>query len=190
MSMIEQAIHQMRCGNVSGVNYIYKQFNEFLFKIARSEGLSIEDSEEITHNTFLKMIKAIHKFEYRNDNSFKAWLVKIHKNHIKEFKRKNRIQVKYLDDEEESVIVHHIDFLQDSTDPISNDPRLEAIRDEINKLSEDDRILLTMRAKEIPYELISEIIGVNPKTLKVRHHRLNQKLQKLLTIKFKNMNLL
>lgn len=189
MSRIEQAINQIRSGNSTGINYLYEQFYVYLFKRARNAGLCIEDAEEVTHNTFLKIIKEIHKFEYRNDNSFKAWILKIHKNHINEFYRKRRIQFEYLDDENK-MIAPDSEYFENSTNLLTNDPRLEIIKTEIEKLSEDDQILLTMRAQGDSYEMIGEILGVNPKTLKVRYHRLKNKLEERLKNIFKENNLL
>ncbi|RMF59884.1 MAG: sigma-70 family RNA polymerase sigma factor [Calditrichaeota bacterium] len=189
MSRIEQSINQIRRGDFSGVRYLYDNYSNFLLKMAMSSGLRKEDAEEITQNTFLKIIKAIHRFEYRNDNSFLSWMIKIQQNHIREFFRKNKIKIEYIEDEE-TLIAEHSDFLQDPEDPIPSDPRLEIIKNEINQLSKVDQILLTLRAQEIPYEMIADIIGSNPNALKTRYSRLQKRLIKKLKNIFEQMNLL
>ena len=145
MSRIEQAIKQISAGNNSGITYIYEQFRDFLFKIARTYGLSIEDSEEITNDTFMKLLKEINgqKFEYKNDSSFISWLIKIQKNNIRMFFRKKRIEFEYMDNEENLTLKSSKIQKNSVEDPAPSDPKLSIIRNEIANLPEDDQILLT-----------------------------------------------
>jgi RNA polymerase sigma-70 factor, ECF subfamily len=169
---IEKAICELKNENFAALTFIKKKFEKLLFKISLEKGMTFQKAEETVQDTLIKIYRNILKFEYKSDGSFLAWLLKIHINNINEFYRKNksRILTINLDNDEWGTFVYNEEKEVESD-------QIKKIKDEINKLPEKDRILITQRLMEIPYNIISEMLGENPNKLKVRYHRLIKKVK-------------
>ena len=183
MTTIQQAIEEIQSGNISGYNFIYQKFKNFLFKLGVDSNLPYGDAEDLMNATFYKLPKDILKFEYQNDNAFRSWLVTIHLNRIRSYFRNKKLDYTNLAD-------YEWEQLEVENDESGEDRRLHIIKEEIESLPEKDRILLTMRAKEIPYKTISDILKIQPNTLKVQYLRISKKLEFELKDKFKKLGLL
>ncbi len=183
MTAIQQAINELKYGNRTGIEYIYQHFKNLLFKLGVETNLSFEDAEDLMSETFSRLPKIMAKFEYKNDGAFIHWLITVHNNAIKGYFRDNRLEFSHLDDYEWG----QIEVVNDRQ---NEDKRLGIIREELEKLPENDRILINMRAKNIPYKTISEILGIHHNTLKVRYLRESQKLDNKLKNKFNELKLL
>ncbi len=51
---------------------------------------SAPDTEDLVSQTFMKVVEEIHRFEWRHDNSFAAWLFRIAHNLVSNYHRHNR----------------------------------------------------------------------------------------------------
>ena len=183
MTTIKKAIEELKSGKISGYNYIYRNFKNLLFKLGVDCDLPYDEAEDLMNETFYKLPKDILNFEYQNDNAFRGWLVTIHMNRIRYYFRIKKLNYSNLAD-------YEWESLELDDDESREDRRLQIIKEEIESLPEKERILLTMRAKEIPYKIISEILKIQPNTLKVQYLRISRKLECELKEKFMKFGLL
>lgn len=56
----------------------YDTYANLVRGVARSKGLSAEDAEDVAHETFASVVRALPRFEYNRDRcTFKTWLMRI-----------------------------------------------------------------------------------------------------------------
>lgn len=143
---------------------------------------SKEDAEEALAEVFVKVWKGAASF--RGGSKFTTWLYRIAANTARDClrSRKNRREISV-----EDLTVYEANVLERSTstatDPAKSLMQSESraqITNAVMKLSEEDRLLVTLyHFEELEYGEISEITGITPDNLKVRLFRARQRLKKL-----------
>lgn len=110
---------------------------------------------------------------YRAEASYKTWIYRIAVNtclqYIRKHKQKNDIS---LDN-----IPSNITECNDT----DNTDRLNMLYNGIAQLEDVDRLVIMMVLDEMEYDEISKIIGITEANLRVKIHRIKQRLKKILT---------
>ena len=103
-------------------------------------------AEDLFQDTFMKVIKSLHKGKYRDDGKFIAWVIRIAHNLVIDHFRKEK-QLSTVSDEDVSGRVFNRKELSDSTieddlidNQISND-----VRNLVEKLPEDQKQVILLR---------------------------------------------
>ena len=84
-------IREFKKGDERAFNILYRKYNSFLENFVKNKirGLHInQETHDIVQSIWMKIIKNISK--YRERYLFKAWLIRIMDNHIKDILRKNK----------------------------------------------------------------------------------------------------
>lgn len=128
-----------------------------------------DTANDLMQETFIKVWQNLDKF--RNQSQLSTWIYRIAVNtclsHLRAAKRKPTDE---LND--------HI--IENTTEEVSEkNEQVAALYRAISQLEENERIIITMVLDEIPYPEIAEISGISEGNLRVRIHRIKQKLTEI-----------
>ena len=74
-----RAIAAAKAGDWDAVHYLYSRYADDVQRFVRSIVRNHHDAEDITHEVFAKLIKAIQKYEER-ETPFAAWILRVARN--------------------------------------------------------------------------------------------------------------
>lgn len=140
-----------------------RKYRNTVFRVAYSYSGSLQDSEDITQEAFLKLDKSEERFTA--DENVKAWLIRVSANEAKNFIRRNALRRK---------------------EPISeNIPEEDYELSEIMKgLKRDYRVVIYLHYYEgYSVKELSKILKISESNVKVRLKRGRDKLKELITEK-------
>lgn len=140
-----------------------------------------EDIEDITQQVFLKVFLAIRRFDGRS--SFGTWLYKITVNETYDYLRKRKARK----------LVYESDLSIEQEERLSQVPRVEsskaaldqaesrqAVERLLSQLAPDERMMIVLKEVEgYSVEEISQALGMNCNTVKVRMFRARRRLSEL-----------
>lgn len=109
---------------------------------------------------------------YRGDASYKTWVYRITVNSCLGYIRKNKgIHKVSIENNNEAGL-----NFADDIEKLSYDPLYKAI----SRLNEVDRLIIMMVLDEMEYEEISKVTGISNATLRVKIHRIKERLKKII----------
>ncbi len=129
-------------------------------------------AEDLTQETFVQVWRALARFEGRSEA--KTWVYRIAVNTCLQDARRKRNKPELV-------------FADPGTpepprgDESRPNPRIEQLYTAIGQLSELDRLIISLTLNELSYTDISAVTGISPGALRVRTHRLREKLRQLMT---------
>ena len=147
----------------------------FLLKTTADETLT----EDLTQETFLKMIRSIEKFDSGGSAGFGTWLITIAKNCYIDHLRRNRI---YLEDITELPLEdeHNV------ADEVERKLTFEQVLAAMDTLPPEQALAIRLKyVEDMTLAQIAERFGVQSKTIKSRIHDGTAKLRKKLNIRGK-----
>ena len=129
-----------------------------------------EDSaNDLVQETFMKVWQNLEKF--RNQALISTWIYRIAVNTCLSYLRVEKRQAK--DELTDTIIENKTEEISDKKEQIGSLYKC------ISQLEENERILITMVLDEIPYHEIAQILGISDGNLRVKIHRIKQKLTEL-----------
>ena len=164
-----QLIASAQKGNASAVEQLLEHYYDYIFSICRKVTGNVDDANEATQETLIKVVRNIPSF--KSTAKFSTWVYRIATNAaLDEIRKKNRRPTSEFN--EDTVIPQTTKNLEDSLiDNIDIDNALQ-------NLPEEFRIVLVLRDQlGTSYEEISEILGVASGTVKSRIARARQKMK-------------
>jgi len=152
---------------------IIKKYQNMVFRYVYYQCGNYDKAMDITQDIFITVLEALDSF--RQESKFSTWLYSIMVNHCKNYKKKNSrfsmVPLKITRGEDEVDIQLH-DTRENPEAKIITEDSLKIIKEEIEKLPDDFREILTLRDIEgLSYNEISDILGINLSNVKVRIHR-------------------
>ncbi len=155
------------------IRLYYDYVSGFLLKTTADESLA----EDLTQETFLKMIRSIETFDLGGSAGFGTWLITIAKNCYIDHLRRNRITLEDIDslplEDEHSV-----------ADEVERKLRYEQLLAALETLPPEQAAAIRLKyVEELTLAQIAERFGVPPKTIKSRIHDGTVKLRKKLNFK-------
>lgn len=125
-------------------------------------------AQDLTQEVFIQVWRALPKF--RNEASPKTWIYRICVNtcllHIRNHKKHNLQSI----DEQHANLTHQAD---------AND-KYEELYQAIGQLNDVDRIVIMLVLDEMKYDEIAEVTGIKEGNLRVKIHRIKQRLNELM----------
>ncbi len=160
-------------GDVAAYSSLVAKHKNLVFSIALKILNNREDAEEVAQDCFVKVFQALNTFEKKS--KFSTWLYRIVYNAAISKTRKKRLEVIPMDN---YVIDNYTeDDVTAGLDEIDPEDQKTMISKALEKLSEDDNLLITLFYKgENSVEDISNITGLSMSNVKVRLHRIRKKL--------------
>ncbi len=126
-------------------------------------------ANDLLQETFLKVWQNLAKF--REQSQISTWIYRIAVNtcltYLKKEKRQNKEELT------PNIAESRAEEVSDKQEQIS------LLYTCIAKLEENERLIITMVMDEIPYPQIAEIAGISDGNLRVKIHRIKQKLTEL-----------
>lgn len=155
------------------IRLYYDYVSGFLLKTTADEVLT----QDLTQETFLKMIQNIEKFDPGGSAVFGTWLVTVAKNCYIDHLRRNRIR---LEDIESLPLEDEADV----ADEVERKLRYEQVMSAMESLPPEQAAAIRMKyAEDMTLAQIADRFGVQPKTVKSRIHDGTAKLRKKLNFK-------
>lgn len=158
---------------------LYDRYAPMIAGIVKSY-LGIDDVDDVIQEVFIRVYKGIKKF--RGDSALSTWIYRITVNVCKDMMGKHKKRRELLTDFD-SEEVPYIEPRSNSNpvESMISELTIEALEKALDKLSEEDRLLIRLRDIEgLSYDEISKIINKPVGTVKSRLHYARKKLGKLL----------
>jgi RNA polymerase sigma factor (sigma-70 family) len=162
-------------GDHNAYALLVERYKSYVFTLTFRFTKNREDAEEVSQDIFVKAYRSL--ADFKGTAKFSTWLYTIVNTTCITFLRKKRLDVKSLDDERTFEVADN----QDSgfrANQVEQKSRLNMVNQAIALLSPDDAGIITLFYKnEQSLEEISQIIGVEVNTAKVRLHRARTRLK-------------
>lgn len=126
-------------------------------------------ANDLLQETFLKVWQNLDKF--RNQAMISTWIYRIAVNTCLTYLRSEKRQAK--DELTETLAETRAEEFSEKNEQVA------LLYKCISKLEESERIIITMVMDELPYPEIAEISGISEGNLRVKIHRIKQKLTEL-----------
>lgn len=126
-------------------------------------------ANDLMQETFMKVWQNLEKF--RNQAMISTWIYRIAVNTCLSYLRVEKRQAK--DELTDSIIETQAEELSEKNEQVA------ALYKCISRLEENERIIITLALDEMPYSEIAEISGISEGNLRVKIHRIKQKLTEL-----------
>ena len=162
-------------GDHNAYALLVERYKSYVFTLTFRFTKNREDAEEVSQDIFVKAYRSL--ADFKGTAKFSTWLYTIVNTTCITFLRKKRLDVKSLDDERTFEVADN----QDSglrANQVEQKSRLNMVNQAIALLSPDDAEIITLFYKnEQSLEEISQILGVEANTAKVRLHRARTRLK-------------
>lgn len=152
------------------IRLYYSYVSGFLLKACNDRYLC----EDLTQETFLKMIQNIEKYDLKSKTAFGTWLIAIAKNCYIDWLRRNKTQMEDIDSFqfEDSVNIEQ---------QVSQKMEYEQVMEALQSLPPEQAEAIRLKyLEDMTLAEIAERFNVQPKTIKSRIHDGTMKLRKKL----------
>jgi len=185
-----EIISKVLSGDQQAYAELVSRYQNYVFTLAFRFMKNREDAEEVSQDIFVKAYRAL--ADFKGSSKFSTWLYTIVNNTCITFLRKKKLQTYSLDKEG----VFEAADSQDSgmrANLVEQKSRQNMVNQAIAMLNPDDAEIITLFYKsEQSLEEISQILGVEVNTAKVRLHRararLKDKMEKHFTEEIKDLH--
>ena len=177
-------------GDHNAYALLVERYKSYVFTLTFRFTKNREDAEEVSQDIFVKAYRSL--ADFKGTAKFSTWLYTIVNTTCITFLRKKRLDIRSLDDEKTFEVADS----QDSgfrANQVEQKSRLNMVNQAIAMLSPDDAEIITLFYKsEQSLEEISQILGLEVNTAKVRLHRartrLKEKMEKHFTEEIKDLH--
>jgi RNA polymerase sigma-70 factor (ECF subfamily) len=173
-----ELIEQTLVGNQAAYADLIKRHQRFVFTLAMRFSKNREDAEEIAQDCFIKAYRSLSSFQ--RQSKFSTWLYSIVYTTAMTFLRKKRVDTDSIDDENTYIQLenHSSGF---DTNSVENKSRSYYLNQAIAQLLPDDAAIITLfYMGEQSLEEISQAMGIEANTIKVKLFRARQRLKEKL----------
>lgn len=183
----DAAVERARAGDPEAFRTVVKAFQRPIYQtVFRLVGGRFPaDIEDITQDIFLKIYRALPRFDPDRGVKFSTWIYTFVKNHCFDVLKKRRLQTVYLDSgrsEDDSGPKHDLEGPgREPGDEVEQSEVSKRIQEAVAKLPEDQRIVFVLREYQgLDYREISHVAGCNEGTVKSRLYRAKEALRQSL----------
>lgn len=142
---------------------IYSNYWQKVFRLCMGYVNDKAQAQDMAQETFITVWQQLPKF--RNESAIGTWIFRIASNnclrHLEKEKRMNRVAVPVSLPAETAS---------------DNEPRVQLLYRCIAELPELDRIVISLELEDVPQADIASITGISESNVRVRIHRIKQKL--------------
>lgn len=174
-------VEQLKKGDESAFKLIVESRKDLVYNTALGLLQNAEDAEDITQEVFIKVYESVHQF--KGESAFSTWLYKIAVTKslelIRSRKRKKRFAFisSLLGDNNE--LRHDPPDFHHPGVQLDNRERASRLFKSIAKLPDNQKIAFTLHKLEgIPYQEISEVMGLSVSAVESLIHRAKNNLRK------------
>lgn len=144
---------------------IYKDYWQKIFRICMGYVNDYAKAQDLTQDIFVIVWKNLSKF--RKESNIGTWIFKIASNYcLRQIEKDKRLKKSELP----------INLRQESE--IFIEPQIKLLHKYISELTEIERIIISLELEDIKQSEIAEIVGITPSNVRVKVHRIKEKLTK------------
>ncbi len=166
-------IEKVLAGDQGAFRFLVDKHKDLVYTIALKITGKKEDAEEIAQDAFLKAYQKMSSFQSRS--KFSTWIYRIAYNTAISKVRKKKVI--HLDIEDMSIDDSMIDNIQDEISEQHHKEKNKLVDACLKKLNEKDYTIVSLfYLKEHTVDDISEITGLSKSNVKVKLHRIRNKL--------------
>lgn len=152
-------------GEKAGIEYLVNTYKDLAYTIAKGIVLNNEDAEEVVQDSFMKAFSSLHKF--KRASKFSTWLYRIvYNTAITKIKNRKLSTVgmdQQPENEQYAVAENH------GWDLLKNKERKKYVSLALNRLSKEDRVVITLYyIGEMTIAEICEILSAGKSAIKMR----------------------
>ena len=148
---------------------IYQTYWNKVFRICMGYVNDHDWAKDIAQETFVTVWKALPKF--RNESAVGTWIFRIASNHcLRQIERQNRMPRSEMPAQ-----------MADHIEP-DMEPQVQFLYKCIAELPETDRLIISLELEDVKQAEIAKIVGLSETNIRVKVHRIKEKLTK----KFEN----
>ena len=178
----KEIISQVLNGDQQAYAELVSRYQNYVFTLTLRFTKNREDAEEVSQDIFVKAYRSLSDF--RGASKFSTWLYTIVNTTCITFLRKKKLETHSLDNERVFEMADSLDS-DFRANQVEQKSRVSMVNNAIAMLSTDDAEIITLFYKaEQSLEEIGEILGLDPKTAKVRLHRARQRLKEKMETHF------
>ncbi|MEZ4670281.1 MAG: sigma-70 family RNA polymerase sigma factor [Anaerolineae bacterium] len=168
-------IERASAGDRAAVSTLYDAYVQAIFAYINYRVDSGAIAEDLTADVFLRMIRALPKFQYTGA-PFGAWLYRIAANRVAEYYREK--QPVHWD----SLLENYRSNDPDLDDQIVDEAQRSRVREALLSLPEDYQTVLILRfTQDLPHTEVASIMGKSIEAVRVLQHRALKALAKSMT---------
>ncbi len=178
----EKFVRALKKGEEWAYERLYSEYAPRIGGIAKAY-LGHDDVEDVVQEVMMRIFKGIKKF--RGDSKLSTWIhriaVNVCKDALERRKRMREVLTSFPEDDEddEKLYVHPVSS-SDVVEEALEEMEYERLVQAIEKLSEENRLLIKLRDIDgMSYEEIAKIMGKPVGTIKSRLHYARKKLREL-----------
>lgn len=148
---------------------IFEKNSSKIYHLCLGYTADADIANDLMQETFIKVWQNLESF--RNQSQISTWVYRIAVNtclsHLRVEKRRTI----------DSLNSDHLENLAEEISP--KEEQVSQLYKSISHLEENERMMITMVLDEVPYPEIAEIFAISEGNLRVRIHRVKQKLTKI-----------
>ena len=163
--MVEQLVERIRqkdqrtkTESQRAMSQLYQMYVEELSSVCYRYVPDDDDAKDVLQNSFVKIFTSLPTFEYRNESSFRGWMIKIVVNEALHFLRERK---KLLFTE-----LHEADIQQSADEePASDSISADELHQLISELPDGYRTVINLYSFEgCSHQKIAELLGITVST--------------------------
>ena len=144
---------------------IYKTYWQKIFRLCMGYVNDYDRAKDIAQETFIIVWQQLPKF--RNEANIGTWIFRIASNNcLRQIERDKRF------------LKSDIPINLKEENHTSTEPQIELLYKFISELPETDRIIISLELEEIKQAEIARIVGLTEANVRVKIHRIKEKLTK------------
>ena len=170
-------INKINDGDTQAFAVLVDRYKDLVFTLALRMLKNREEAEEVAQDTFIKVFTALPRF--KGDSKLSTWIYKVAYNSCLDRIRKNKRGVDEVGID--SFTEHQIKTVDNALDALKEKEQQQTIQHCLQQLASKDSFLLTLfYFEELSLEEISQIVNMEPNTVKVNIHRARKRLATVL----------
>lgn len=173
MDELSILIKRAQEGDRDAFSEIYNLFYKKIYRYCQFHTNNIELAQDICQETFLKAWKALPSFLPKKGGTLQAYLFKIARNLLIDWSRKKK----------ESKLEEHLNLESNENliDQIERNAAIKTVRAAIMQLDDFEQQIITLHYfEELSGAEIASVVGMNEGAVRVRTHRILEKLKELI----------
>ena len=156
--MVGQLVERIRKKDQRAMSQLYQMYVEELSSVCYRYVPDDNDAKDVLQNSFVKIFTSLRTFEYRDESSFRGWMIKIVVNEALRFLRERK---KLLFTE-----LHEADIQQSADEePASDSISADELHQLISELPDGYRTVINLYSFEgCSHQKIAELLGITVST--------------------------
>lgn len=181
-----QLIRNCKDGDMASFEVLVTTYEKTVFNIAYRMVQNEEDALDLSQEVFIKVYKAIHKFDEKS--KFSTWIYRVTTNACLDFLRKNKKQqnvvsfdAKVSSDDSDDMFMQIEDKDADTHEIVEKKLKNKLLMEALSKLSPEHRVVIVLKdIQGYSHDEIARALRLNIGTVKSRISRAREQLKKIM----------